>query len=200
MDIVANVGRRGFKCHGPKCKARDHGTRCAPWRSIDKMGNILPTRIGPIQRTNKLAGKDDTLEVMVTVLKEKIDELKEELKIFKATLGNGMLASKLKRQAMDVLKSKAFKGARFVSEVDNFLWAMEQYFRAISIEDDATKVNTVAMYFTDVALLWWRRRSIDVRRGGTEIGTWEEFQKEFKAHFYPEYAKVEARAKLRLLT
>ncbi|MBA0749363.1 hypothetical protein Gogos_003307 [Gossypium gossypioides] len=28
------------KCYGPKCKARDHGTRCTPWRYVDKMGII----------------------------------------------------------------------------------------------------------------------------------------------------------------
>ncbi|MBA0668297.1 hypothetical protein Goklo_001227, partial [Gossypium klotzschianum] len=104
---------------------------------------------------DKLAGKDDALEFMVTALKEDINELKGEIKIFKAAIGNGMLASKSKPQAMDMPKSKAFRGARSASEVDNFLWAMEQYFHAMSIDDDATKVNTIAMYFTDVALLWW---------------------------------------------
>ncbi|MFQ6637233.1 hypothetical protein Gotur_013189 [Gossypium turneri] len=61
---------------------------------------------------NKLARKDDALEAMVTALKEEISELKGELKIFKAAVGNGMLASKPKPQAMDVPKPKAFKGAR----------------------------------------------------------------------------------------
>ncbi|MBA0792946.1 hypothetical protein Gohar_017395 [Gossypium harknessii] len=63
---------------------------------------------------------------MVIALKEEIDELKRELKIFKAAVGNGMLASKPKQQIMDVPKSKAFKTARSASEVDNILWAMEQ--------------------------------------------------------------------------
>ncbi|MBA0648356.1 hypothetical protein Goklo_016099, partial [Gossypium klotzschianum] len=104
---------------------------------------------------NKLAEKDDALEAMVTALKEEINELKGELKIFKAAIGNGMLASKSKPQAMDVPKPKVFKGARSVSEVDNFLWAIEQYFCEINIEDDGTKVNTVTMYFIDISLLWW---------------------------------------------
>ncbi|MBA0660283.1 hypothetical protein Goklo_012321, partial [Gossypium klotzschianum] len=103
---------------------------------------------------NKLAGKDDALEAMVTALKEEINELKGELKIFKVSIVNGMLA-KSKPQAMDVPKPKAFKGTRSASEVDNFLWAIEQYFCAMSIEDDAIKVNIVAIYFTGVALLWW---------------------------------------------
>ncbi|MFQ6658883.1 hypothetical protein Gotur_027975 [Gossypium turneri] len=120
---------------------------------------------------NKLVGKDDALEAMVIASKEEINELKGELKIFKTAVGNEMLASKPKQQAMDVPKPKAFKGVRSASEVDNFLWAIEQYFRAMNIEDDATNVNTINMYFTDVALLWWRRRSTDVRRGGIEIKT-----------------------------
>ncbi|MBA0642050.1 hypothetical protein Goklo_026512 [Gossypium klotzschianum] len=74
---------------------------------------------------NKLTGKDDALKAMVTALKEEINELKGELKIFKAAIGNGMLATKSKPQAMDVPKPKAFKGVRSASEVDNFLWAIE---------------------------------------------------------------------------
>lgn len=66
--------------------------------------------------------------------------------------------------------------------------------------DDATKVNIIAMYFTDATLLWWHHRSIDERRGGTTIRTWEEFHREFKVQFYLEYAKYEARVKLRQLT
>ncbi|MBA0818127.1 hypothetical protein Gohar_021604, partial [Gossypium harknessii] len=77
---------------------------------------------------NKLAGKDDAHEAMVTALKEEIDELKGELKIFKAAIGNGMLASKPKSQVIDVPKPKAFKRARSASEMENFLWAMRQYF------------------------------------------------------------------------
>ncbi|MBA0819441.1 hypothetical protein Gohar_021770 [Gossypium harknessii] len=69
---------------------------------------------------------------MVTALKKEINELKGELKIFKVAIGNVMLASKTKPQEMDVPKSKAFKGARSASEVDNFLWAIEQYFPQFS--------------------------------------------------------------------
>ena len=70
----------------------------------------------------------------------------------------------------------------------------------MGIEDDATKVKTAFMYLTDVALLWWRRRCNDEKRGDTAIRTWEMFQTEFRQQFYPEYAEDEARAKLRRLT
>ncbi|MBA0818082.1 hypothetical protein Gohar_028115 [Gossypium harknessii] len=38
----------------------------------------------------------------------------------------------------------------------------------MGIEDDAIKVNT-ASYFTNMALLWWHRRSTDEKRGITEL-------------------------------
>ncbi|MFQ6646070.1 hypothetical protein Gotur_020045 [Gossypium turneri] len=103
--------------------------------------------------TEKLTGKNDTFEAMVTTLKEYVAKLKGELTICKVALGNDM---------------------------DNFISGIEQYFRAISIKDNATKVNTIVVYFTNVTLLWQCRRSTDDRRGGTVIGTWEVFQNELK--------------------
>lgn len=47
----------------------------------------------------------------------------------------------------------------------------------IGIEDDAIKVNTISIYFIDIALLWWRCRSTNEEHGGTTIETWEEFQR-----------------------
>ncbi|MFQ6655174.1 hypothetical protein Gotur_025848, partial [Gossypium turneri] len=43
-------------------------------------------------------------------------------------------------------------------------------------------------------------RSTDEKRGGNAIETWEEFQREVKKQFYPQYAEKEAQAKLRRLT
>ncbi|KAK8307402.1 hypothetical protein V6Z12_D03G193100 [Gossypium hirsutum] len=153
-----------------------------------------------LDNVEKLNGRDDAIEAMVTALKEEIAELKGELTIYKVALGNGGLAAVAPKPSVDVPKPKEFKGTRSARDVDNFLWGIEQYFRAKGITEDATKVTTAAMYLTDVALLWWRRRSTDVSHGGTEIGTWEEFRREFKAQFYPEYAEDEARAKLHRLT
>ncbi|MBA0731623.1 hypothetical protein Golax_025531 [Gossypium laxum] len=63
---------------------------------------------------------------------------------------------------MDVPKLKAFKEARSASEVDNFLRAMEQYFRMMSIKDDATKDEARTK-------LWWL----------TQRGTVREYVREF---------------------
>ncbi|KAH1063817.1 hypothetical protein J1N35_028804 [Gossypium stocksii] len=140
------------------------------------------------------------LEDMMMAMKKEIEELKRELTIYKVALSNGMLSSRPKQHAMDVPKPEKFKGTRSMVVVDNFLWEMEQYFRAMGIEDDAIKVNTASIYFTNVVLLWWGRRSMDETRRGNTIRTWEEFQRELKKKFYPQYAEKEARAKLHRLT
>ncbi|KAK8345043.1 hypothetical protein V6Z12_A07G121800 [Gossypium hirsutum] len=112
---------------------------------------------------------DDALEAMVMALKEEIAELKGGLTIYKVTLGSGMLALEPKQRNMDVSKPKEFKGTRSAKDVDNFLWRIEQYFRAIGIGDDATKVKNASIYFTDVAFLWWHHRSTDKKRVKTLI-------------------------------
>ncbi|MBA0614932.1 hypothetical protein Godav_015145 [Gossypium davidsonii] len=99
--------------------------------------------------TKKLAEKDENLEDIVLAIKKEIKELKGELTIYKATLSNGMLSSRLRQQAIDVPKPE---------------------------------------------------KSTDEKRGGNIIGTWEEFQRELKKQFYPQYAEKEAQAKLHRLT
>ncbi|KAK5836663.1 hypothetical protein PVK06_012460 [Gossypium arboreum] len=71
---------------------------------------------------------DDTLEAFVTAMKEEIADLKGELTIYKAALGNGMMASGPKQHHVDVSKLEKFKGAKSAREVDSFLWELEQYF------------------------------------------------------------------------
>ncbi|OMO74467.1 reverse transcriptase [Corchorus capsularis] len=152
--------------------------------------------------------RDDALEAMIVALRQEVEELplivalrkeveelREELERCKTAVGRGVLAS-MPTTKVDVPKPKEFKGTRSAKEVDNFLWGMEQYLRASNITDEATKVSTASMYLVDIALLWWRRRAAAT----PAIETWEDFKKEFKTQFYPEYAEDDARAKLRRLT
>ena len=65
--------------------------------------------------------------------------------------------------------------------------------------DEAQKVSNASFSLKDIALVWWRRRCDDVKRGSAPITTWDEFKKELKKQFYPKDAEYEARAKLRRL-
>ena len=48
---------------------------------------------------------------------------------------------------------KAFTGNRNAKDLENFLWDMEQYFKAAKIADD-DKVSITSMYLVGDAKLW----------------------------------------------
>ncbi|KAH1047685.1 hypothetical protein J1N35_038469 [Gossypium stocksii] len=115
------------------------------WLTLEDRVITLEESVGDVNERvdDRITDGDDALEAMMTTLKEETAELKGELIIYKATLGNGGLVAVAP-------KPNEFKGARFVRDMDNFLWRMKQYFHAIGIIDDAIKAITTAMYLTDV--------------------------------------------------
>ena len=72
---------------------------------------------------------------------------------------------------MEVLKPQGFSGKRDANELDNFLWHMERYFKAISLTNEATKVRTATLYLIDITNLWWRRRFFDMEKDLCTIKT-----------------------------
>ena len=72
---------------------------------------------------------------------------------------------------VDVPRSKAYNGSRNMKEVDNFLWSLEQYFKALGVTEDAKKIDSAALYLMDTAMVWWRRRYSDIERGTCIINT-----------------------------
>ncbi|KAH1082853.1 hypothetical protein J1N35_022614 [Gossypium stocksii] len=63
---------------------------------------------------DELTSRDDAIEAMMTALKKEIVELKGELTIYKAALGNGGLAAVAPKPSVDVPKPKEFKGTRSI--------------------------------------------------------------------------------------
>ncbi|MBA0557357.1 hypothetical protein Golob_014432 [Gossypium lobatum] len=136
-------------------------------------------------------------EKMVTTmaLSTRIEDLKGELALCQVAVGEGVSSAALSWE--DVPKLKEFVWTMSAFNVDNFLWRMENYFRAKGITNNAIKVNTTSMFLTDIALLWWRGKSRNKRQ--SEIGSRQEFQCELKGQFYPEFTEEEARARLQWL-
>ena len=70
---------------------------------------------------------------------------------------------------MKVLDPKPYQGSRSSKELENFLWDVEQYFRAVDIPEEE-KVSITSMYLTGDAMLWWRTVQLDSTR--PKIDTW----------------------------
>jgi len=153
---------------------------------------------------------EEALHSEVGTLKEELERVSNELKETKDELAlckkaiaqSGSIALPtivVASSKVDVPRPKAYNGSRNAKEVDNFLWSLEQYFKALGITEDTKKIDSATLYLMDTAMVWWRRRYSDIERGTCIINTWDEFKKELKRQFYPENAEEEARAKLRRL-
>nr|CAD1817169.1 unnamed protein product [Ananas comosus var. bracteatus] len=81
-----------------------------------------------------------------------------------------------------------FRGMRD-EEIDNSLWHIERYIKALWLDDKEEKVQIASMYLTDDAMLWWRWRSTEAEKGLCQLKTWEDFVHELKAQFYPEHVE-----------
>ncbi|MFQ6665888.1 hypothetical protein Gotur_032447 [Gossypium turneri] len=97
---------------------------------------------------DKLSERNDALKARMIALNEgtmatkmalstRIEELKVDLALSRAVVGEGVSSAALSNE--DVSKLKEFVRTRSVCDVDNFLWRMENYFRAKVIVDDAVK-------------------------------------------------------------
>ncbi|KAK5802900.1 hypothetical protein PVK06_030529 [Gossypium arboreum] len=199
-DVKESDNARGENIEDMKEQFRDFVTTCLTSQR-DHVQELLDSQ------RKKLTEMNNALEAMVKALKEetmattltlstRIEELERKLALCRVAVEEGVSSAALSSEC--VPEPKKFVGTRSAGDVDNFLWRMENYFRAKGIVDDADKVQTASLFLIDIAVLWWRGRTTDKRQ--CEIGTWEKFQCELKGQFYPEFAEEEARAKLQGIT
>ncbi|KAK3009462.1 hypothetical protein RJ639_014219 [Escallonia herrerae] len=83
-----------------------------------------------------------------------------------------------------VPEPKSYGGARDAKEVENFLFDIEQYFRAIRVDSEATKVLMPTMYLVGDAKLWWRKKYAEIEDGSCVINTWDILKRELKSQFF----------------
>ena len=139
-----------------------------------------------------------SLESRVEVLTKHEEELRQEVAIYKTTLSARAMATH-EAPRVEVPKSHTFSGKRDAKELDNFLWHMERYFKAIALTDEAAKVCSATLYLTNNATLWWRRRFLEIEKGMCTIDTWVDFKREIKQQFYSEDVEYFARKKIKYL-
>ncbi|KAK3032777.1 hypothetical protein RJ639_035722 [Escallonia herrerae] len=92
-----------------------------------------------------------------------------------------------------VPEPKSYRGARDAKELENFLFDIEQYFRAIRVDSEATKVSMATMYLVGDAKLWWRKKYAEIEDGSCVINTWDILKRELKSQFFPENIALNAR-------
>ena len=124
----------------------------------------------------------DVYERQINNVLAQLEEARTDVIMCKKALAAGPATTSVSTGAhrVEVPKPRSYAGARNAREVDNFLWGLEQYLGATGVVEDDAKVQTAELYLSDTAMLWWRRRQEDIRRGTCTIKTFEEFKAELK--------------------
>ncbi|RVW58802.1 hypothetical protein CK203_108278 [Vitis vinifera] len=166
---------------------RDDGT-VTSWAE-NTMGEIQ------LQR-NMLESHDNFVEEKMaefkTEMQSRIDEFKvtlqtygEDIAVLKKAVLQGSASGPEAPSKVRVPEPKGFNGNRNAKELENFLWDIEQFFKAAHVPD-GEKVSITSMYLTGDAKLWWRTRmEDDAESGRPQITTWETLKKELKDQFLP---------------
>lgn len=87
------------------------------------------------------------------------DSVQTELDVLKKAIG-GLPSGGEAPSQLKVSDPLSFTGARYAKELENFLWDIEQFFRAARVPEEK-KVTIAAMYLTGDAKFWWRSRLED---------------------------------------
>ena len=193
FDRVDNLEER---CNG--LEAEDTEIHAAVKGSLNELDSGLRKEIEVLK--SELAEVRDHFQREINRVLLRVEDKIGDLALCKRAMASGMATTTIvEAKKVEVPKPKVFNGARNAREVENFLWGLERYFEATGITDHASKIRMGAMYLTDTAMLWWRRRHGDVQRGVCTIDTFDDFKRELKSQFFPVNAEEEARGRLRRL-
>ncbi|KAA0065559.1 uncharacterized protein E5676_scaffold1212G00220 [Cucumis melo var. makuwa] len=94
---------------------------------------------------------------------------------------------------------KPFCGARDAKALENYIFDLDQYFRATNTVTEEAKVTLATMHLSEDAKLWWRSRYVDMQEGHCTIDTWVALKRELRSQFFLENVEIFARRKLREL-
>ncbi|KAK3013720.1 hypothetical protein RJ639_008428 [Escallonia herrerae] len=95
-----------------------------------------------------------------------------------------------------VPEPKSYEGPRDAKELENLPFDAEQYFRAIRVDSEDTKVSMDAMYLVRDAKLWWQKKYAEIEEDSWIINKWAILKHKLKSQFFPENNAFNARKAL----
>ncbi|KAK3012758.1 hypothetical protein RJ639_008106 [Escallonia herrerae] len=101
----------------------------------------------------------------------KFQELQDRVELLSRAVVNTPAGGAEHSSRPRVPEPKSYGGARDAKELENFLFDIEQYFRAIRVDSEPTKVSMAAMYLVGDAKLWWRKKYAEIEDGSCVINT-----------------------------
>lgn len=150
-------------------------------------------------RLSLLEGYVSHIEEQVVELKRSSEQVLELREAMEQVLELKGVVEQLQTRAVfaaiphcDIPKPKSYGGKRDATEVEDFLWHMEQYFKIANIMNDRARVQIASYYLTHSANVWWRRKCQESENGEEPIDTYNAFKKALKKQFLPTNVKQRA--------
>ncbi|XP_028107290.1 uncharacterized protein LOC114306273 [Camellia sinensis] len=166
--------------------------------SMETMATSLATleqRVYDLEQTHGPTQGQD-FEDVVTELRLEIEGLSGRVGVLTHAFGNAPSGGMEFTRAR-VLEPRAYCGTQDAKELDNFLFDMEQYFKAVKADAEETGISMATMYLSGDAKLWWRTKHDEMQRGLCTIETWGQLKHELKLQFFLENIEYNARRALR---
>ena len=108
----------------------------------------------------KLIGLKSEMQSLMDDLKGALQSYGEDIGVLKKVVLQESSSGPEAPSKVRVHEPEGFNGNKNAKELENFLWDMEQFFKAAHIPN-GEKVSITNMYLTSDAKLWWRTRMED---------------------------------------
>ncbi|KAA0054179.1 uncharacterized protein E6C27_scaffold131G001100 [Cucumis melo var. makuwa] len=165
----------------------------------------MEERVGELDNAQKtllemINGMSEDFRVTLDVVRNEIADVNARLSLTmramasQAPAGGAISVSKVK-----VPEPKPFCGVRDAKALENYIFDLEQYFKATNTVTEEAKMTLATMHLSEDAKLWWRSRYVDIQEGRCTVDTWDALKRELRSQFFPENVEILAREKLRNL-
>ncbi|KAA0057594.1 uncharacterized protein E6C27_scaffold497G00710 [Cucumis melo var. makuwa] len=159
---------------------------------VDELDNAQKTLLEMINDMS------EDFRVTLDVVRNEIADVNARLSLTmramasQAPVGGAISVSKVK-----VPEPKPFCGVRDAKALENYIFDLEQYFKATNTVTEEAKVTLATMHLSEDAKLWWRSRYVDIQEGRCTVDTWDALKRELRSQFFPDNVEILARRKLR---
>ncbi|KAA0067252.1 uncharacterized protein E5676_scaffold231G00330 [Cucumis melo var. makuwa] len=145
-------------------------------------------------------GMSEDFRVTLDVVRNEIADVNARLNLTMRAMANQAPAGgAISVSRVKISEPKPFCEARDAKDLENYIFDLEQYFKATNTVTEEAKVTLATMHLSEDAKLWWRSRYVDIQEGRCTVDTWDALKRELRSQFFPENVEILARRKLRNL-
>ncbi|TYK28468.1 uncharacterized protein E5676_scaffold629G001010 [Cucumis melo var. makuwa] len=161
------------------------------------------------ERVNELDSSQKTLLEMINdmsedfrvtfdVVRNEIADVNARLNLMMRAMANqAPTGGAISVSRVKIPEPKPFCVARDAKALENYIFDLEQYFKATNTVTEEAKVTLATMHLSEDAKLWWRSRYVDIQEGRCTIETWDALKRELRLQFFSMNVEILARRKLR---